>query len=131
MYNVLALGLVDTGSPLDSLLMTKPLLEDFHPSAVFGPGVDIQSVPAGVGNGVVHGGTSKFNFGCHDAPCPTEGVVDCGIDMPCEHDWACDEGESCIGGDAHTYCRTTGSYCDATYVKFVRFVEYYAACQGP
>jgi len=43
MYNVAATGLVDADSPLDSRLLTKPLLDDFQPVAIYGPGVAIES----------------------------------------------------------------------------------------
>jgi hypothetical protein len=77
---VVALGLVDVDTPLSSSLLTKPLLENFQPTAIYGPGVEISSVTTGEGVGVYHSGTSKYNFGCHAEPCPTEGVVDCRIE---------------------------------------------------
>ena len=125
MYNVLALGLIDTESPLDSAMLTKPLLEDFQPLGILGPGVDRPTVAAGQGIGVAHGGTSKFNFGCHEPPCPADGVVDCSTQVRCG-DVPCADGTECMDG----FCRTTGSYCDATYVNYVRFADYYAECSN-
>ncbi len=126
MYNVVALGLVDIENPADSSLITKPLLENFTPSAVFGPNVTMPSMPANSGTGIFHGGTSKFNFGCHDEECMTEGVVDCRVDTPCG-DGPCPDGMSCVEGGL---CRITGSYCDATLEAYYGFVNYFAECNG-
>lgn len=123
LYNVVALGLLDAERPLDSLLLTKPLLEDFQPTAVFGDGVARVSVEAPTGVGVVHGGTSKFNFGCHEPPCPTSGVVDCRTGVRCS-DRPCPGTQTCRDG----FCREAGSVCDPTYVNYVAFAEYFAAC---
>ncbi|MCH9682567.1 MAG: hypothetical protein K0V04_14110 [Deltaproteobacteria bacterium] len=124
MYNVIALGQVDVEDPLGSTLLTKPLLEDFQPLAIYGDGVELTDIPPGTGQGVIHGGTSKFNFGYHEPPFPTSGVVDCRTDQPCTPDGGCGDGLTCIEGS----CRTAGSYCDATYARYVRFVEYFASC---
>ncbi len=127
MYNVIALGQVDIDDPLASSLLTKPLLEDFQPMAIYGEGVTITEVSAGQGVGTVHGGTSKFNFGYHEAPYPESGVVDCRTDQPCTPDGGCGEGMVCMDGS----CRQAGSFCDETYASYVRFVEYFASCKGP
>lgn len=129
MYNMVALGHIDEQSPLDSLLLTKPLLEGFSPTDVFGPGVETTGITSPTGMGIAHGGTSKFNFGFHGAegepPPPESGVVDCRTDEPCG-DGACSEGRVCMDG----LCRAPGSYCDPTYSNYVRFVEYFASCKG-
>jgi len=132
LYNMVALGQIDEDNPLDSTLLTKPLLQDFDPEAIYGDGVDMPSVPVDVGMGVAHGGTSKFNFGFHGAegepPPPTTGVIDCRTDEPCAGgDGApCSEGRTCQEG----LCRAPGSYCDPTYTNYVRFVQYFASCKG-
>ena len=123
LYNVVALGQLDAAEPLSSRWLTKPLLEDFQPLAIYGPGVSIPEVPAGVGVGEPHGGTSKFNFGCHQPPCLDEGVVDCRIDVPCP-DRPCPDDRACVQG----FCRVPGSVCDATYVRYAGFAEYVATC---
>ncbi len=129
MYNIVALGQLDEDNPLDSTLLTKPLLEGFGPEAIYGPGVDIAQVPDATGVGVYHGGTSKFNFGFHGAegepPPPTSGVIDCRTDEPCG-DGPCSDGKVCMDGQ----CRIAGSYCDPTYSNYVRFAEYFASCKG-
>jgi hypothetical protein len=133
MYNVAALGLVDYDSPLDSLMLTKPLLEGFRPTAIYGPGVNMPEVPAGAGLGVVHGGTSKFTFGCHEPPCPEAGVVDCRQDRPCDNNRQCRDNERCLTGmprPEEGFCRIRGSVCDDTYVSYVRFVTEFARCRG-
>ena len=127
MYNIVSLGLLDASEPLASTLLTKPLLVYFQPTAIYGPGVRIESVPPGSGVGVFHGGTSKFNFGCHELPCPTSGVVDCRVEQRCGGDRPCPDALSCQDG----YCRVPGSYCDPTYVNYVRFAEYFAECYTP
>ncbi len=124
MYNTLALGMVDADQPLDSTLLTKPLLEGFHPTAIYGDGVDMDVVADGVGTGVYHGGTSKFNFGCDEPPCPTSGVVDCRTDTPCHGPGECPDTMVC----SQDYCRLPDSVCDLTYVNYVRFAEYYGEC---
>ncbi len=132
MYNVVALGQIDEDNPLESTFLTKPLLEGFGPTAIYGDGVTMPSVPVDVGIGVAHGGTSKFNFGFHGAegepPPPTSGVVDCRTDEPCAMGDGppCSEGRTCIDG----LCRAPDSYCDETYANYVRFVEYFASCKG-
>ncbi|MBL4688665.1 MAG: hypothetical protein JKY37_29020 [Nannocystaceae bacterium] len=125
MYNIVALGLIDTENPEDSSLITKPLLEDFTPTAVFGPNVAMPSMPPDSGMGIAHGGTSKFNFGCHEEPCPTEGVIDCRESRPCGDD-PCPDGSSCSDG----FCRVTGSVCDKTLEAYYGFVNYFAECKG-
>jgi hypothetical protein len=132
MYNVVALGLIDEKEPLNSKLLVKPLLEDFQPTSIYGDGVDVANVPAGVGVGITHGGSSKFNFGCYapESPgCPTDGVVDCRTATPCQSDGQCADGQACLGLE-QTFCRVAGSYCDATYTNYVRFVEYFSLCKG-
>ena len=130
MYNVLALGFVDVDSPLDSSLLTKPLLEDFQPEAIYGheaiygPSVTIESVAEGTGVGTYHGGSSKFNFGCMEPPCLESGVVDCRTSHECHADGECEGATTCSNG----YCRIAGSVCDKTYTNYVQFVQYYAEC---
>lgn len=128
MYNMIALGQLDEEDPLESLLLTKPLLEGFEPTAVKGPGIELTNIPEGTGGGIFHGGTSKFNFGYHGAPeeppPPTSGVVDCRIDEPCG-DGPCSAGRTCMEG----WCRDVGSYCDDTYAAYARFAQYYASCK--
>lgn len=126
LYNIVALGFLDPVEPLDSTLLTKPLLEDFTPSAVLGDGVNRESIAAPAGIGVAHGGTSKFNFGCHDPPCPSSGVVDCRTDVRCS-DAPCPGTRVCSQG----FCREPGSVCDQTYVSYLRFAEYFAECSSP
>ena len=125
MYNVIALGLVDVENPVDSSLITKPLLEGFKPLEVHGPNTNMTEMPAKGGTGIYHGGTSKFSFGCHEEPCPTEGIVDCRVDTPCG-DGACPDGTSCSEG----YCRMTGSVCDQTLEAYYGFANYFAECRG-
>ncbi|MBX2799356.1 MAG: hypothetical protein KTR31_16900 [Myxococcales bacterium] len=123
MYNVVALGLVSTSSPLDSPLLTKPLLEDFTPTQIHGPGISLSSVSTGTG--VAHGGTSKFNFGCHHPPCLDAAPVDCRTEQRCG-DVPCPDGQVCSEG----FCRTIGSVCDPTYVAYARFALYLQECDG-
>ena len=124
MYNIISLGFVDLDAPMNSSLLTKPLLEGFQPTAVYGNRVSVEAVEAPDGIGVSHGGSSKFNFGCMEPPCPTSGVVDCRIQSNCDSSDECDDGMSCSEG----FCRIEGSYCDETYKNYVRFVEYFAEC---
>jgi hypothetical protein len=129
MYNVVALGLIDEIEPLDSLIMIKPLLEDFQPTAIYGPGVSIENIPDGVGTGIYHGGSSKFGLGCKkDDVCPTSGVIDCRKQEACMNQGDCDPGKTC---DKDGFCRLEGSYCDMTYVHYIGFIEYYLACKAP
>ncbi len=84
-------------------------------------------IPEGTGLGAIHGGTSKFTFGCHEPNCLTSAVVDCRQEKSCETDDECDDGERCLGG-GDSFCRISDSVCDLTYVNFVRFAEYFASC---
>jgi hypothetical protein len=131
LYNVVALGLVDLDSPLDSRLLVKPLAEGFQPTAVLGDGVDIVQVADGTGLGAAHGGADKFHFGCRADNCPTRAPIDCRNDRPCDGDGdgACADGEACIADRGHSYCRLEGALCDPTYVNIVRFIQGLAACR--
>lgn len=130
MYNIVALGQLDEEDPLESQMLTKPLLEGFAPTAILGDGVEITNIAPETGMGVYHGGTSKFNFGYHGAkgepPPPTSGVIDCRNDEPCG-DTPCSAGRTCQDG----LCRAPNSYCDETYVRYARFAEYFASCKEP
>jgi hypothetical protein len=130
MYNVAALGALDPETPLSSFLLVKPLLEGFQPSAIYGPGVSIDSVPVGEGVGLPHQGKSKFNFGYPQEQPPTTGVIDCRQEQACDEDGDCDNGKFCrIPEEEHTgWCHLDDSLCDETYVKYVRFVQYFAQC---
>ncbi|MEM6929078.1 MAG: hypothetical protein AAF602_19220 [Myxococcota bacterium] len=123
LYNVAATGLFDRDDPLSSSMLVKPLLQDFQPLAIYGDGIALEDIPAGSGLGVEHGGTSKFNFGCHGGDCITEGVVDCRTDVRCS-DVPCPDGRRCQDG----FCRVAGSVCDETYVRYAAFAEYFATC---
>lgn len=129
MYNFAALGLFDRDDPLASTAATKPLLEGFSPTAIYGSGVSMEGIPAGAGVGVAHGGTSKFSFGCHSPPCPTSGVVDCRRAEPCSNPSQCGVGKECLGTDEEKFCRDAGSLCDETYVAYIRFAQAFAACK--
>jgi hypothetical protein len=127
MYNMVALGLINEIEPLDSLILIKPLLEDFQPTAIYGPGVSIENIPDGVGKGVYHGGSSKFALGCKNGEnCPASGVIDCRIGKACMNPGDCGPDETCT--EDH-FCRLTGSYCDMTYAHYVDFIEYYVECK--
>jgi len=123
MYNVIALGFINSEEPLESTLLTKPLLENFQPTAIYGWNIALDSVSTGAG--VYHGGSSKFNFGCHHEPCPTEGVVDCRREQQCNHSDQCGDSLECIDH----FCRTSGSVCDRTYVNLARFATYFSECK--
>ena len=127
MYNILANGYIDKDEPLNSPLLTKPLLEGFTPTQVLGNNVSITDT-AGAGMGVSHGGSSKYNFGCgNDVSCPVEGVIDCSTDIGCTSGSGCSDSLECLDG----HCRMPGSICDDTYVNTLRFIEYYLSCEEP
>jgi hypothetical protein len=127
LYNIVALDLIDIESPLDSELLSKPLLEGFQPTEVHATGVDVTDISSGVGLGLQHGGGNKFKLGCSPPDCPTEGVIDCSSDVSCHPgEGDCEAGQQCLDN----FCRTSGSYCDETYTDYVRFIEYFASCKG-
>ncbi len=141
MYNVVALGLADEDEPLDSMMMIKPLLEDTQLRAVYTDQNTIENIPEGTGVGLTHGGTSKFNFGCHGMPedppyCPlTEAIVDCRTDEPCNGDTICSDGRACldaIGGTCRgeeCYCRVPDGVCDPALGDYVDWLMYFQSCK--
>jgi hypothetical protein len=132
LYNIVSLGLLNTDTPLSSLLLSKPLLDGFQPLAIYGPGVSMETVPTGDGVGVFHQGKSKFNFGYDQDQEPTSGVVDCRKETACEFDAACEPDYHCLIPDAHQsgWCRLDNSVCDENYVNLVRFVNYFSTCNS-
>ena len=125
MYAIITRGLIDREQPLDSLLLTKPLLHGFRPYAVYGALEPIEHVPEGVGRGVHHGGAPKFQFECPGFDCTDGAIVDCRQDQECVADGDCGEGQRCNEG----YCRIRESVCDQTYVNYISFIQAYLACQ--
>ncbi|HIA02426.1 MAG TPA: hypothetical protein EYN66_11025 [Myxococcales bacterium] len=125
MYNMVALGQIDIEEPLNSLMLVKPLLENFQPTAIYGSGVNIPTVEPGVGVGVSHGGSNKFNFGCKKPPCPTSGVVDCRSGQECSSHSECANDMKCSKG----FCRIAGSFCDKTYTNYIRFIYKFLSCK--
>ena len=146
MYNVVALAHIDAETPLDSLMLTKPLLEGMHVEAIYTDTNTFEDIPAGVSDGVEHGGTSKFNFGCHGMPndpeyCPlTSAVIDCRTASPClggDGGTPCADGLTCndqIGGPCRAesgacFCREPESVCDSAYGDYVDWITYFLECK--
>lgn len=130
LYNIAALGLLNTDEPLSSLLITKPLLDGFQPTAIYGPRVSMENIPAGEGVGVFHQGKSKFNFGFGQDQEPISGVVDCRKEVACESDAACNTGKFCRipDGENSGWCHLNDSVCDESYVNLVYFLNYFEEC---
>jgi hypothetical protein len=126
MYGLLALDLIDRASPLDSLLLTKPLQEGFQPLGVYGARDPVESVEPGVGVGLYHGGATKFSWNCPNFDCSAGAIIDCRTDEACEQDSDCGPTQRCN----ERFCRIRESVCDSTYVNYLRFIQTYLACHN-